>query len=127
MVRHARVSFSRVGAGTAQFGKERVGIAAFAVAILFLASSNLLLESGVPQIQVVFHLVGIHDARHGNSVLLQDEVLPIDVNATGHLSQVDSRSGDRLQKLLSPTPNSRWVAAAAASKPSRNPRRASTV
>ena len=95
--------------------------------LLFLTSSNLFLESGVPQVQVVFHLVGIHDARHRNPVLLQNEVLPVHVNTPNYLSQVDSRSGDRLQKLLSPTPNSRWVAAAAASKPSRNPRRASTV
>jgi hypothetical protein len=79
----------------AQFGKERSGIASLPVTVLFPASSNLFLKSPVAQIQVILHLIGIHDARHRNSAFLQDEVLAIHVNTPNHLSQIDPRSGDR--------------------------------
>jgi hypothetical protein len=94
-VSHARLSFPALGTGATQFGKERSGISRLPLTILFPASSNLFLKSGVAQIQVMLHLIGIHDARHRNSAFLQDEVLAIHVNTPDHLSQIDPRSGDR--------------------------------
>jgi hypothetical protein len=52
------------------------------------------LDLAIAQLKIIFHLIGSHDADHGNTVLLQDEILPAVMCPTRNLAQIDARFGD---------------------------------
>jgi hypothetical protein len=59
-----------------------------------VALADLRPDVGVAQFQVIFKLIGVHDADDGDAILLQDEVFMVEVGALGQLAEVDASFGD---------------------------------
>src|SRR6266478_6605822 len=52
------------------------------------------LDLWVPELEVIFKLVGAHDAGDGNAVLFQDEVFLVPHDPADDLAEVDAGFGD---------------------------------
>ena len=48
----------------------------------------------VPKFEVVLELIGIHDAHHGDTVLLDDEVFLVQMRPLGQLAQLHACFSD---------------------------------
>ncbi len=92
---HSRDLLLGFGGRAPQSSEEFTGIPCLPTTILLVTLPDLSLEPGVLQIQVVFQFVHVHDAGHGNPVLFQDEVLPIEMRSPDHLAEVDPRPSNR--------------------------------
>lgn len=90
-----RVELCRLSHGTPlQFSQQLTGGPRFTGTAVPRACSNERLDFPVAQLKIVFHLVGRHDADHGNTILFQDEILLAVMRPPRNLTQIDARFGD---------------------------------
>jgi hypothetical protein len=77
-----------------QFSQQSPGGSCLAGLAVLTAGRNRGLDSGVAHFEIVFQLIGRHDADDGNAVLFEDEVLVAVMRPLGDLAEIDARLGD---------------------------------
>jgi hypothetical protein len=86
---HDRRLFLLAGDRASKLGQKNAGLARSPATIVFLAFPDLFSYARISQFEIVLEFIRIHNPGHGDAVFFQDEVFPVQMGPTNHLSQID--------------------------------------
>jgi hypothetical protein len=63
--------------------------------VLLVALSDMFADLGILQFEVVLELVDVHEPSDGDTVLFEDDILLVEMDALDHRAEVNSGLGER--------------------------------